>query len=66
LVADHVAHAHAARFGNSFEPRCHVDPVAVNVPAINDDVSDVYADAKFDLPVRRSKLIKFTFDPGFA
>ena len=55
LVADLVAHhrraGDAARSRQPLEPRRHVDAVAVEVVAVDDDVAEIDADAELDVPV---------------
>ena len=41
-----------ARLGQCLEPRGDVDAVAEDVVALDDDVAEIDADAKFDAPVR--------------
>ena len=51
-VADVIAHrlrnGDAARLCQALEPCRDVDPVAVDVVAFDDDIAEVYADAKLD------------------
>ena len=57
LVADLIAHhrraGDAAGPSQAFEPRRHVDAVAIEVVAIDDDVAEIDADAELDVPVFR-------------
>jgi hypothetical protein len=43
MVVDALAHTNAPWLGQSFKPRCDIDPVSMNVAAINDNVPDVDA-----------------------
>ena len=56
LVADMVVHrprhADAAGLGQGFEPRRDVDPVAVDVVVVDDDVAEIDADAELQPPLR--------------
>src|SRR5215831_4204699 len=45
--------ADPARLGQSFEPCCDIDPVAKDVAILDDDVTDIDADAKLDAIVGR-------------
>ena len=55
LVADLVAHhrrtGDAAGPRQPFEPRRHVDAVAIEIVALDDDVAEIDADAELDVPV---------------
>ena len=55
LVADLVAHhrraGDAARPRQTLEPRRHVDAVAIEIVAVDDDVAEIDADAELDVPV---------------
>jgi hypothetical protein len=55
LVADLVAHdatdTDSARLGESFEPRRHVDPVAIDIVILDDDVAKIDADAELHAPL---------------
>ena len=55
LVADLIAHhrraGDAARPRQALEPRRHVDAVAIEIVAIDDDVAEIDADAELDVPV---------------
>jgi hypothetical protein len=48
LVAHDPADADPARLRQGFKPRRDIDAIAENVPAVNDDVAEVDADAKLD------------------
>src|ERR1700693_4390018 len=52
LVADMVVHrprhANSARVGQDFEPRRDIDPVTINVAAVDDDVAEIDADAELN------------------
>jgi hypothetical protein len=48
LVAHDPADANPARLRQGFKPRRDIDAIAENVPAVNDDVAEVDADAKLD------------------
>ncbi len=52
-AGDLAGDADAAGLGQALQPRGHVDPVAVDVVAVDDDVADVDADAQADAPVLR-------------
>ncbi len=58
LVANLVAHpgrtGDATWSGQTFQPRCHVDAIAVEIFAVNDDVAHIDADAEFDVPIIRN------------
>ena len=55
LVADLIAHhrraGDAARPRQPLEPRRHVDAVAIEIVALDDDVAEIDADAELDVPV---------------
>jgi len=55
LVADVVAHrpgnADPAGFGQGFQARRNIDAVAEDVAVLGDDVAEIDADAKPDLPI---------------
>ena len=48
LIADNFAHVDRARLRQSLQTRRDIDTIAVNVVAIDDDVSDIDANAKVD------------------
>jgi len=48
LVAHHPADADSARLGQGFETGGDVDPIAVDVALVDDDVADINADAELD------------------
>ena len=48
MVANGARDADTPRFGQAFQPRSHVDAIAVDVVALNDDVAEVDTDAKLD------------------
>ena len=50
LLADGGGDGDAARRSHRLEPRGHVDPVAVDVATIGDDVAEIDADPEDDLP----------------
>ena len=55
LVEDLIAHdpadADSARVGQRFEARRHIDAIAEDVVAVDDDVADVDADPKVEPPI---------------
>ena len=55
LVADLIAHhrraGDAARPRQPLQPRRHVDAIAIEIVAIDDDVAEIDADAELDVPV---------------
>ena len=59
LIVDIARNQDAARLGECFQPRCHIDAIAVNIILIADDVADVDADAKFDATIRSHIGIAF-------
>ncbi len=48
VLVDARRHADAAGFRHRFQTRRHIDAVAENVAAVDDDVADVDADAELD------------------
>jgi hypothetical protein len=48
LVANDLADTDSARLGDAFKPGRDVHAIAVNVAALDDDVTEVDADAKFE------------------
>src|SRR5215472_9593526 len=48
VVLNAFRHADAARNCNSFQTHRHVHTIAEYVPAIDDDIANVYPNAKFD------------------
>jgi len=57
LVANNSANAYAAGLRQGFEAGGYVYAITVNVLIVDDDVADVQADAKLDLPVSRNRRI---------
>ena len=57
LLAHRRRHADSAGLGQRFQTRRHVDTVARDVGAVDDDVADVDADAELDALVGRFRLI---------
>ena len=57
LVVDLAGNADAAGLGDPFQPCCNVDAVAKNIVVVEDDVTDMNADAKFDPEVVRHVAI---------
>jgi hypothetical protein len=53
LIAHDAAGTDATRLRQGFEAGRDVDPVAIDVGAVDDDVADVQPDAKFDAAFRR-------------
>ena len=55
LVANLVAGAprdtNSAWLGQALEPSCHVDPVAIDIVVLDDNVADVDANAELDAPI---------------
>lgn len=51
LVADTPGHVDLAGLGQSFQPGCDIDAVAVNIPFIDDHIAGVNADAELYSPV---------------
>ena len=59
-LIEHLARdANAAPVGNGFQARGDVDPVTEYVVAVDDNVADINAHAKFDFLVRRHVAIAF-------
>jgi hypothetical protein len=52
LVMNRVGDEHRTGIGQSFDPCCDVDAVAVEVVALYDHVTEIDADAQFDAIVR--------------
>ena len=48
VVVDHRSHADAPRLGQRLQSCGYVDPITVDVVAIDDDVTEVDADAERD------------------
>jgi len=48
-----AADANSAGFGQGFEPCCDIDPVAVDVAPVLDDVAQIDPHAQFDAAIRR-------------
>src|SRR5215471_14945945 len=46
LVVDCARNADAARLGETFQPRSDIDPVAVNLFALDHHIAEIDADAK--------------------
>jgi hypothetical protein len=62
LIAHNPADADPAGFGQGLEARGDVDAVAVDVALIDDDVTDIDADAKLDAPIGgRSRIARSHF-----
>ena len=53
MIADGLGDRLRRRRGDALQARRHVDAVAKNVFAFDDDVAKVDADAKFDAPILR-------------
>ena len=49
MIEGGAGYADPARLGQSLQARGDVDPVSIDVASINNDVSEVYADAKPEL-----------------
>jgi hypothetical protein len=45
--------AYAARLGNPFQPSCNVDAICEDIVVVDDEVSAVDADSKFDPVILR-------------
>src|SRR5271156_788231 len=43
-----VGHAYPARFGDPFKAGGNIDPIAVNVALLDDDIADIDTDAELD------------------
>jgi hypothetical protein len=50
LVENGPGNANAARIGKRFQARCHIDAVAIDVRALDDDVPEIDPDAQPDAP----------------
>src|SRR5206468_12748697 len=48
LIEDHSRNANAARISQTFEPRCNVYTVAIDVVSVDDDVTDIDSNSKHD------------------
>ena len=59
LIVDIARNQDAARVGECFQPRGHIDAIAVDIILIADDVADVDADTKFDATISRYIGIAF-------
>src|SRR5688572_23561023 len=46
-----LRHAYPTRVGDPLQPGSDVDPIAVDIPILLDDVADIDANTEFDLPV---------------
>ena len=69
LTVDRARDADAARFGQALQPRRDIDPVAIDVVAIDDHFAQIDANAVLDpLPVRRAGIVsrQFTLDADGA
>ena len=53
LVVYNTRNHNAARIGKRFQPRRHVNAVAVNVVTIDDDIANINADAELDASLSR-------------
>jgi hypothetical protein len=53
LLINLAGDADAARLGSTFQARCYVDPVAIEVVALDDEVADVDANTEDDPTVFR-------------
>ena len=51
MIDDGAGHTDAARFGQSFQARCDVDAVTVDIVTLDDNVADVDSDAVGNSPV---------------
>ena len=54
-----LAYANAARFRQTLQTRRYVDAIPENIAIVDDDVADVYADAKCNTLVCRNAGIAF-------
>ena len=52
LVIDRTGDQHPAGIGQGFDPHGDVDPIAIKVVGLDDDVAEVDADAQFDAAFR--------------
>ena len=50
-------YADPAGFRQRFEPSGDIDPVTMNVVAVDDDVAKIDADAPFDAAIRRHRAV---------
>ena len=57
LLPHRSRHADAARFSQRFQPRSDIDAIARDVGAVNDDVTQVDADAELDALVGSLRLV---------
>jgi hypothetical protein len=53
LVADNAADANPAGLGSGFEPCRDINPVAVNISPVPDDVAEIDPHAEFNAAIRR-------------
>ena len=51
VVVNGSGHADTTRIGQALQPGGHIDPVAVDVVALDDNVADVDADAELEPPI---------------
>src|SRR5262249_25601426 len=63
LVADNFAYADLARLGERLQACRYIDAVAIDVVAVDDDVTDVDANSKADLLIRCDASIAFGHAP---
>jgi hypothetical protein len=52
VVMDGIGDEHPAGIGQGFDPRSDVDPIAINVVGLDDDVAEIDADTQLDAIVR--------------
>src|SRR4029077_4552004 len=48
VIMDRIGDEHPAGIGQSLDPRSNVDAIAIEVVALDDDVTEIDADAQFD------------------
>jgi hypothetical protein len=49
----HPRHANPAGLRNRFEPRCDIDAIAINIPPVLDDVTEIDPYPKLNAAIRR-------------
>jgi hypothetical protein len=59
VVINRIGDEHPAGIGQGFDPRSDVDPIAINVIGLDDDVAEIDADAQLDAAVRADTRVPF-------
>ena len=63
MIEGGAGYANASRLGQSLQARGDVDPIAVDVVSVNDDVAEIYANAKPNSLCFRGALIVASHSP---